>query len=106
MIIYDINHLLLIWVLLFIIAITGLIFNRKNLLITLMILELLTLSIILTYLTFSLFLNDLYGEIIVIFILAISATESVVALGILSAYFKRSNTISFSNTSFYKKIKI
>jgi NADH-quinone oxidoreductase subunit K len=81
----------------------GLIFNRKNLLITLMALELLSLSIIMTYLTFSLFLNDLYGEIAVIFIFAISATESVVALGILSVYCKRNNTILFSKTYPYKK---
>lgn len=106
MIIYNLNYLLIAWGLLFLIAISGLVFNRKNFLITLMSLELLTLAIILTYLTFSLFLNDLYGEIVVIFILAVSATESIIALGILSAYNKRKGTILFDKTFSYKNIKI
>jgi NADH-quinone oxidoreductase subunit K len=106
MIIYNINYLLIVWAFLFSIALSGLIYNRKNFLVTLMAIELLTLAIILTFLTFSLFINDLYGEIIVIFILAVSATESVIALGILSAYNKRNSTILFNKIYSYEKIKI
>jgi NADH-quinone oxidoreductase subunit K len=68
---------------LFVIGLLGVILNRKNILVTLMSIELILLSISLNFITSSIFLNDIIGEIFVIFILAIAASESAIALAII-----------------------
>ena len=42
---------------------------------------------------FSLYLDDTLGQLFVIFILTIAATESAIGLSILSSYYKVKNTI-------------
>jgi NADH-quinone oxidoreductase subunit K len=67
----------------FIIGILGILLNRKNLLVTLMSIEITLLSVSLNFVSGSVFSNDLIGEIFVMFILAIAASESAIALAII-----------------------
>jgi NADH-quinone oxidoreductase subunit K len=91
----SISYTLVINVLLFFIGLFGLTINRKNILVTIMSLELLLLAVNLNFLIFSLYLDDLNGQIFVLFILTISATESVIGLALLTAYFRLKGSIIF-----------
>ena len=78
---------------LFIIGALGLILNRKNILITLMSIELMLLAINLNFTIFSIYLNDIAGYVFVLFILTIAAAESAIGLAILTIYYRLKNTI-------------
>ena len=93
MIITNINYILNITICLFLIGTLGLVLNRKNVLITIMSIELMLLSVNLNFIIFSIYLDDLIGYVFVLFILTIAATESAIGLAILSIYYKLKQTI-------------
>ena len=84
----------------FLIGTLGLILNRKNVLITIMSIEIMLLSVNLNFIIFSLYLDDVLGYVFVLFILTIAATESAIGLAILSIFYKLKQTIQMD------KIKI
>jgi NADH-quinone oxidoreductase subunit K len=86
-------YLLSVSVILFHIGMLGLILNRGNILKTIMSLELLLLSVNLSFITFSLYLDDIVGQIFVLFILTLSATESSIGLSILAVYYEHRDDI-------------
>jgi|TARA_B110000967_G_scaffold209396_1_gene265431 NADH-quinone oxidoreductase subunit K len=93
MITTNINYILSIIIILFLIGSLGLVLNRKNILITIMSVELMLLSVNLNFIVFSIYLDDITGYIFVLFILTIAATESAIGLAILSIYYKLKQTI-------------
>lgn len=93
MITTNINYILNITILLFLIGSLGLVLNRKNVLITIMSIELMLLSVNLNFIIFSIYLDDIVGYVFVLFILTIAATESAIGLAILSIYYKLKQTI-------------
>jgi NADH-quinone oxidoreductase subunit K len=101
--IININYVLTILVILFFIGILGLVLNRKNILITLMALELILLGVNLNFVVFSVYLDDIVGQIFVLFILTIAATESSIGLALLMVYFKLKNSIQMEKIRKSKK---
>ena len=93
MIILNINYILNIIITLFLIGALGLVLNRKNILITLMSIELMLLAINLNFVIFSVYLDDITGYIFVLFILTIAAAESAIGLAILTIYYRLKNNI-------------
>jgi NADH-quinone oxidoreductase subunit K len=93
MLITNLSYFLLITTTLFSIGVLGLVLNRKNILIIIMSIELMLLSVNLNFIIFSIYLDDILGQLFVIFILTIAATESAIGLAILSSYYKVKNTI-------------
>jgi len=93
MIITNINYLLNIFTILFFIGVFGLVLNRKNILITIMSIELMLLAVNLNFIIFSIYLDDIVGYIFVLFVLTVAATESAIGLAILSVYYKLKQTI-------------
>ena len=93
MIILNINYILNIVIALFLIGVLGLVLNRKNILITLMSIELMLLAINLNFVIFSVYLDDIAGYVFVLFILTIAAAESAIRLAILTIYYRLKNTI-------------
>jgi len=89
----NINYILTVIIFLFLIGVLGLVLNRKNILITIMSIELMLLSVNLNFAVFSSYLDDIVGQIFILFILTIAATESAIGLAILSVYYKLKNTI-------------
>jgi NADH-quinone oxidoreductase subunit K len=87
-------YLLSISIVLFHIGMLGLILNRGNILKTIMSLEVLLLSVNLSFITFSLYLDDVVGYIFVFFILVLSATESSVGLAILAVFYEQRDDIA------------
>ena len=92
-IITNINYILNIIIILFLIGVLGLVLNRKNILITIMSIELMLLAVNLNFVIFSIYLDDIIGQIFVLFILTIAATESAIGLAILVVYYKLKNSI-------------
>jgi NADH-quinone oxidoreductase subunit K len=81
-------------IVLFHIGMLGLVLNRGNILKTIMSLEILLLSVNLTFVTFSLYLDDIVGYIFVLFILVLSATESSIGLSILAVFYEQRDDIA------------
>jgi len=102
MAILNINYILNIFITLFLIGILGIVLNRKNILITLISIELMLLAINLNFVIFSIYLDDIIGYVFVLFILTIAATESAVGLAILTIYYRLKNTIQIDKI---KKVK-
>nr|QVX31306.1 NADH dehydrogenase subunit 4L [Attheya longicornis] len=102
MIIININYLLLVTILLFFIGVLGLVFNRKNVLTIIMSLELILLSSNLNFILFSIYLDDIIGQIFVLFILTIAATEAAIGLAVLTIHYRLKNTIQIDKITHIK----
>ena len=89
----NISFILFLILLIFLSGIVGLVLNRKNILIIIISIELILLSVNLNFIIFSLYLDDIIGQIFVLFILTIAAAESAIGLSILTSYHKIKNTI-------------
>lgn len=76
------------------VAITGIIINRQSLIIVLMSIELMLLSITLNYTVTSIYIDDLFGQIFGLFILAVAGAESSLGLAILVVYYRIRGTLS------------
>ena len=87
-------YLLISFIILFHIGMLGLVLNRGNVLKTIMSLEILLLSVNLSFITFSLYLDDIVGYIFVLFILVLSATESSIGLSILAVFYEQRDDIA------------
>jgi len=79
---------------LFLIGILGLFIIRQNIIIMLISLELLLLSANLNFIIFSIFLDDISGQIMSIFILTSGAAEAAVGLAILIVFYRSRGVIS------------
>ena len=88
---------------LFIISNVGIIFNNRNILITIMCIELLLLSLNLNFVIFSTYLDDLYGQLFSLFILTVAASESAIGLAIIIIYYRIRGSISMNQLILFKK---
>jgi len=93
MIVTNLNYLICTTTLLYIISVVGLVLNRKNMLIIIMAIELMLLAINLNFIIFSIYLDDILGQMFVLFILTVAATESSIGLAILIVYYRITKTI-------------
>lgn len=80
--------------LVFLIGSLGILFNRRDILIVLVCIELLLLSVGLLFISYSVYLDDMIGQIFAIFILTVAAAEASIGLGILTQYYKITGDIS------------
>ena len=80
--------------LVFLIGSLGILFNRRDILIVLVCIELLLLSVGLLFIGYSVYLDDMIGQIFAIFILTVAAAEASIGLGILTQYYKITGDIS------------
>jgi len=87
-------HYLTVNTILFTIGVLGLVLNRKNILIVLMSVELILLSINLNFIVFSVYLDDLFGQMFALFVLSIAAAESAIGLAILVSYYRVRGTVA------------
>jgi NADH-quinone oxidoreductase subunit K len=78
----------------FLIGTFGIILNRKNILLIIMSVELMLLSINLNFVTFSVFLDDIVGQIFSLFIITVAAAESAIGLAIIVSHFRVCASIS------------
>lgn len=91
----SISFILKLTCIVFSIGLVGIILNRKNILIVIMSIELLLLSVNLNFAGFSVYLDDVTGQILIMFVLAIAAAESASGIAIITAFYKLKNSIQF-----------
>jgi NADH-quinone oxidoreductase subunit K len=79
----------------FIIGVLGLIINKRNILISILCIELILLSSNIGFIFCSILFDDIWGQIISLYVLTIAAAESAVGLSILLIFFEDKRTIFF-----------
>ena len=89
----GLGHYLTLGAIIFTIGIVGIFLNRKNVIIILMSIELILLSVNINLVSFSIFLQDLSGQIFTMFILTVAAAEAAVGLAIIVIYYKNKGSI-------------
>ena len=82
---------------LFLIGILGLVFNRKNIILMLISIEIMLVSITFLILISSISLDDIVGQNYAIYIIITAGAESAIGLGILVAFYRLRGSISFEN---------
>jgi NADH-quinone oxidoreductase subunit K len=89
----GLGHYLTLSAIIFTIGIAGIFLNRKNVIVILMSIELILLAVNINFVSFSIFLNDLTGQIFALFILTVAAAEAAIGLAIIVVYYRNSGTI-------------
>jgi NADH-quinone oxidoreductase subunit K len=79
---------------LFALSVVGIFLNRRNLIVLLMAIELMLLAVNTNFVAFSYYLNDLNGQVFVLFIMAVAAAEAAIGLAILVLLFRNKSSIS------------
>lgn len=92
--IIDLVKYLTVATILFLLGICGIFLNRKNIIIMLMSIELMLLAINFNFIIFSVYLDDLMGQIFALFVLTVAAAESAIGLAILVVYYRIRGTIA------------
>jgi len=90
----TLGHFLSLGAVLFALSIVGIFMNRRNLIVLLMAIELMLLAVNTNFVAFSLYLNDMNGQIFVFFILTVAAAESAIGLAILVLLFRNKSSIN------------
>jgi len=90
----DQVHFLAVSFILFLLGIWGIFFNRKNIIIMLMSIELMLLAVNLNFVLFSVYLDDLVGQLFALLILTVAAAESAIGLALLVVYYRVRGTIA------------
>lgn len=98
----EIFKLLLISTVLFIIGLLGIFLLKRNLIIILMSIELVLLAINFNFIIFSVYLDDIIGQIFTLLILTVAAAESSIGLAILVMYYRRKGIISINLMNYIK----
>jgi len=93
MLILNLNYVLRLTSLVFCAGALGLMLNRKNILVALMCIELLLLAVNFNFILFSLYLDDIFGFVFVLFVLTIAASESALGLAVLTVFHKLKSSI-------------
>jgi len=90
----DVVKYLAVSMILFLLGIWGIFLNRKNIIVMLMSIELMLLAVNLNFLIFSVYLDDLVGQVFALIILTVAAAESAIGLALLVVYYRIRGTIS------------
>ena len=89
----TLGHYLILGAIIFTIGVIGIFLNRKNVIVILMSIELILLAVNINLVSFSIFMNDLIGQIFTLFILTVAAAEAAIGLAIIVVYYRNSSTI-------------
>ncbi len=98
----GLEHYLTVAAILFTMGIFGIFLNRRNVIIILMSIELILLAVNINLVAFSAFLNDLAGQVFVMFILTVAAAEAAIGLAILVVYFRNRGSIAVEDITLMK----
>ena len=90
----GLGHYLTLAAIIFTIGIVGIFLNRKNVIIILMSIELILLAVNINLVSFSIYLQNLVGQVFTMFILTVAAAEAAVGLAIIVIYYKNRGSIN------------
>ena len=86
----------------FVIGVAGIFLNRKNVVVILMSIELILLSVNINLVSFSIYLQDLVGQVFTMFILTVAAAEAAIGLAIIVIYYRNTGSILVENINSMK----
>ena len=98
----GLGHYLTLAAIIFSIGIIGIFLNRKNVIIILMSIELILLAVNINLVSFSIYLQNLVGQVFTMFILTVAAAEAAVGLAIIVIYYKNRGSINVEQISSLK----
>ena len=98
----GLGHYLTVAACLFTLGMFGIFLNRKNVIIILMSVELILLAVNINLVAFSVFLQDLVGQVFAMFVLTVAAGEAAIGLAILVVYFRNRGTIEVEQINLMK----
>ena len=98
----GLGHYLTLAAIIFAIGVVGIFLNRKNVIIILMSIELILVAVNINLVSFSIYLQDLTGQVFAMFILTVAAAEAAVGLAIIVAYYKNKGSIHVESISSLK----
>ena len=90
----GLGHYLILGAMIFTIGLAGIFLNRKNIIVILMSIELILLSVNINLVSFSIYLQNLAGQVFTMFILTVAAAEAAVGLAIIVIYYKNKGSIN------------
>ena len=89
----ELGHYLTLGAVIFTIGVVGIFLNRKNIIVILMSIELILLAVNINLVSFSMYSQDITGQIFTLFILTVAAAEAAIGLAIIVVYYRNSGTI-------------
>ena len=98
----TLGHYLILAAIIFTIGVIGIFLNRKNVIIILMSIELILLAVNINLVSFSIFSQDLTGQIFTMFILTVAAAEAAIGLAIIVVYYRNKGSIRIEDISSLK----
>ena len=89
----SLGHYLFLGAIIFTIGIVGIFLNRKNVIVLLMSIELILISANINLVAFSVYLQDIVGQVFTMFVLTVEAGEAAIGLAILVVFFRNKGSI-------------
>lgn len=80
---------------LFFIGLVGIVWNKRNFIIMLLCIEMMFFSIGLNLIFLSLYLYNVYGQILVLFIITVAAAETAIGLSLLVIAYRLTHKITY-----------
>ena len=89
----GLGHYLTLGAVIFSIGIIGIFLNRKNIIVILMSIELILLAVNINLVSFSIYLQDITGQIFTMLILTVAAAEAAIGLAIIVSYYRNRGSV-------------
>lgn len=89
----GLGHYLTLGAIIFFLGIIGIFLNRKNVIVILMSIELILLAVNINLVSFSIYLQDITGQIFTMLILTVAAAEAAIGLAIIVSYYRNKGSI-------------
>nr|WEL36010.1 NADH dehydrogenase subunit 4L [Phaeocystis rex] len=93
----DLLTFILIPTIIFFVGISGIIFNKKNVILVLISIELMLLAINFIFIVSSVYLDDRIGQIFALLVLTVAAAETSIGLGLLIVYYRILGSVSIES---------
>ena len=89
----GLGHYLTSGAIIFSLGTLGIFLNRKNVIVILMSVELILLAVNINLVSFSIYLQDITGQIFTMLILTVAAAEAAIGLAIIVSYYRNKGSI-------------
>ena len=89
----GLGHYLTLGAIIFSLGTLGIFLNRKNVIVILMSVELILLAVNINLVSFSIYLQDITGQIFTMRILTVAAAEAAIGLAIIVSYYRNKGSI-------------
>ena len=89
----GLGHYLTLGAIIFSLGTLGIFLNRKNVIVILMSVELILLAVNINLVSFSIYLQDITGQIFTMLILTVAAAEAAIGLAIIVVYYRNRGSI-------------